>query len=284
MKISVITVCRNAEKTIEETLLSALNQTYKNIQYIVIDGASTDNTLQVVNKYRDKIDVLISEPDKGVYNAMNKAIDHVTGDIVYLLNANDLIYDEFMFERMANLFKETDVDFVFGDCLFMTESREKDQTYSCNRFKYKAAFCRFNMCQQSVFYKADLFKKYGKHDESFKVYADYELNARFLVKHDAKMIYLPMIISKFELGGLSSSKEKELNKLYVKEMKQIRRRYFKTDFTYSVNQVDTVLKKYLGSPYKKALSVFKLDGVIEKLKGEKLNIVEYDKSLLKINK
>ena len=94
MKISIITVVKNAEKTIENTILSVLNQTYKNIELIIIDGVSTDGTLDIINKYKDKISYFISEPDTGVYNAMNKGIKAATGDIFYFLNANDSLYDD----------------------------------------------------------------------------------------------------------------------------------------------------------------------------------------------
>ena len=104
--VSVIIPAYNAEKYLSETIESVINQTYKNIEHIVIDGVSTDGTLDVINKYTDSITHFVSEPDTGIYNAMNKGLKYVTGDIVYFLNATDSLYDEKIFEKVVNEFEK----------------------------------------------------------------------------------------------------------------------------------------------------------------------------------
>ena len=108
LKISIITVCLNSENYIEKTILSVLAQSYTNIEYIVIDGNSSDNTYNIINKYRTEIDITISEKDAGIYDAMNKGITLSTGDIIYFLNSGDLLYNNTTIEQIANIFALTD--------------------------------------------------------------------------------------------------------------------------------------------------------------------------------
>ena len=115
MKFTIVTVCYNAGKILEKTITSVLSQTYRNIEYIIIDGASSDNTKEVLEKYADKIDIIISEPDNGLYDAMNKAIDIATGDYINFMNAGDYFSDDYVLESVANQINEDEDDVVYGD-------------------------------------------------------------------------------------------------------------------------------------------------------------------------
>ena len=115
MKISVITVCYNEAATIEKTLESIFNQTYQNIEFIVIDGGSTDGTLDIIEKYKDKIAYFVSEPDEGIYNAMNKGIKASSGEVLYFLNANDTLYSDDVLETVVSVFEKGNYDFVYGN-------------------------------------------------------------------------------------------------------------------------------------------------------------------------
>src|SRR3989338_780018 len=109
MKVTIITVCKNAQDTIEETIKSVASQDYKDIEYLIIDGKSTDETLKIINKYKNKIDNIISEPDKGIYYAMNKGIKRSTGDLVYFLNSGDLFFDKNTVLNVVKLFDKNKI-------------------------------------------------------------------------------------------------------------------------------------------------------------------------------
>lgn len=114
-KISVVTVCYNAINDIEKTILSVINQTYSNIEYIIIDGGSTDGTMDIVNKYKDKIDVIVSEPDKGIYDAMNKGIDRATGDWINFMNAGDCFFNNVALENVfPRNYESVNFDILYG--------------------------------------------------------------------------------------------------------------------------------------------------------------------------
>ena len=114
-KISVVTVCYNAVNDIEKTILSVINQTYPNIEYLIIDGGSKDGTMDIVNKYKDKIDVIVSEPDKGIYDAMNKGIDRATGDWINFMNAGDCFYNNVALESVfPRNYESVNFDILYG--------------------------------------------------------------------------------------------------------------------------------------------------------------------------
>ena len=122
MKVSIITVSFNAENTIEDSIKSVLAQAYPDIEYIIIDGKSTDKTVDIIEKYRGKIHYFISEPDYGIFNAMNKGIKAATGDILYFLNTNDYIFDEKVIEDVVKFFQKTKATMIFGDMSFIDDN------------------------------------------------------------------------------------------------------------------------------------------------------------------
>lgn len=239
MKISVITVCRNAVGTIEKALLSLYEQTYKNIEHIIIDGVSTDGTLEVLSKYKDNIAIMVSEPDTGIYNAMNEGIKLATGDLVYFLNATDSLYDENVFEKVVDEFeKYPDLELLWGDVQFI----ENDEDVRIARFdniKTKSDLIYNNPCHQSIFYKNEIFKKYGGYDEKLHIYADYEFNARMLVQKNVKCKYIKEILSRFELGGVSTSSDEKIKARQLKERKEIYNQIFSNNFNYKLDKFFT---------------------------------------------
>ena len=119
MKVSIITVVYNRADVIRDTIESVLSQTYKNIEYIIIDGASTDGTMDVVNEYKDKISKIISESDKGLYDAINKGIKEATGDVIGLIHSDDFYLDNLVVQRIVDTFKKENKDMLFADLLFI---------------------------------------------------------------------------------------------------------------------------------------------------------------------
>ena len=249
MKISVITVCRNAENTVEETILSVVNQAYDSIEYIIIDGASTDNTVNIVEKYRDKISYFISEPDSGIYNAMNKGIKVATGDILYFLNANDSLYDNYVLENIVKIYeKNKNIDIVFGDVLFVDKEKNKSWIRKYN-YRDKLFFIRDNLCHQVIFYRKKVFYNCGFYDENYKIIADYDFNVRAFIVNGHKSKYIKIPIAKFERGGLSTSKDESLNQILISESRKIQDFYFsKFDI-----KMSNILYRFFGSIVKNLL-------------------------------
>jgi len=211
MKISIITVCKNAAYSIEKTLLSIYGQTYKNIEHIVIDGVSTDGTIGILSKYKENISILVSEPDSGIYNAMNKALEMVTGDVVYFLNATDTLYDENVLEKVVQEFQtHSDLELLWGDIQF-TQNDKDVNIATFENINIKSDMMYKNPCHQAIFYKNNLFVKNGCYNENLPILADHELNARMLVLKNARCEYFPLVLARFALGGISTSTNEEIH-------------------------------------------------------------------------
>ena len=193
-KISLITVSYNAASTIEATILSVIKQTYPLIEYIIIDGKSTDRTLDIIKKYNKNISFWISEKDGGIYDAMNKGLKIATGDYLLFLGADDRLFSEQTIESIISKLQEEEV--YYGDC-YMTTIRK---VYWGKFNRYKLAIG--NICHQSIFYPKKIYKNYI-YDTSFKIYADYVYNLKIYNK--IKFNYLDETISLFNYNGISSS-------------------------------------------------------------------------------
>lgn len=204
--VTVITVVYNGINTIEETIQSVINQSYSKIEYIIIDGASNDGTLEIVKKYENKIDLLISEPDKGIFDAMNKGLTKVNGEWVIFMNAGDMFYDV---NVITNTFKEnvSNIDMLYGDVSLYDES----DTYF---FRSKTNKIKINLnavCHQSVFLRAKLHPPFLL---DFKLSADHEIIYNFVKKGNIK--YLDFCISRILIGGVSSNlKDTRIEKFKV---------------------------------------------------------------------
>lgn len=223
-KVSVITVCYNADEFIENAINSILKQTYKNLEYIIIDGASTDNTISVINKYKSKIAFFLSEPDNGIYEAMNKGIKAATGDILYFLNSDDLLYDEYVIENVVKIFeKNKDLELIYGP-IIIRDPTTNESFIKLNDRITKSFFIYNGICQQSTFYKADVFKKCGQFNDTYKIAGDYEWFLRAFYKYNIKRQYYESIIAIYNNGGISSTDE--FSSLHTKERAKVIKEYF----------------------------------------------------------
>lgn len=207
MKVSIITVCFNAEKTIEQTINSVLNQTYQNIEYIIIDGNSKDKTLEIVGKY-DQISKVISEPDNGIYDGMNKGVKHATGDVVGIINADDFYTNNNVIEQVVKTFQQSptaqalyaDLQYVDSDDLSRVT-----RTWISGEYKRLKFLNGWMPPHPTFFLKRDNYNKYGLFTQNFASAADYELMLRMLFKHNLQCLYLNEIIIKMRVGGVSNS-------------------------------------------------------------------------------
>lgn len=206
MKISIITVCYNSEKTIEETIQSVLQQDCPDIEYIVLDGKSIDKTLEIVNKYKSKISKIISERDNGMYFAINKGIKIASGEVVGLLHSDDLLASNKILSKIANEFILKKVDCVYGDLVYVNKNdAEKVFRYWQSKEYYDGIFKTGWMPPHPTFYvKKNIFEKYGYYRTDFKTAADYELMLRFLHKFKISVSYLNEVIVKMRVGGKSN--------------------------------------------------------------------------------
>ncbi|MEM5830910.1 MAG: glycosyltransferase family 2 protein [Candidatus Aenigmatarchaeota archaeon] len=202
MKISIITPSLNSEKTIEETIKSVLSQTYKDIEYIIIDGGSKDKTIEIVDKYRDKISKIVSEKDKGIYDGMNKGIKLATGEIVGILNSDDLYFDESVIENVMKVFKENKIDCLWGDLVYFKDDPNKFiRVWKGGNYRPGIFKTGWVPPHPTFFVKKEIYEKYGYFRLDFPVAADYELMLRFLEKYRVKGYYLPKFLVKMRAGG-----------------------------------------------------------------------------------
>ena len=205
MKVSIITVCFNSDKTIEDTLKSVSNQTYKNIEHIVIDGNSSDKTNSIIEKFSDSVSIHVSEPDKGLYDAMNKGIKLATGDIVGILNSDDIFASD---DSVANLVSGFDdsVDGVYSDLVYVKEQNLSKITRLYSSKIFKKNLIRFGiMLPHPTFYvRKSCYEKFGYYKTDYRVAADFELIARFISKN-IKLNRINSVTVKMREGGISSS-------------------------------------------------------------------------------
>jgi len=206
MKVSIITVTLNSEKTIKDAINSVLKQTYENIEYIVVDGKSKDSTVEIVNSYGSKVNKFLSEPDKGIYDAMNKGIRLATGDVVGILNSDDFYIDENVIEKVVKAFEEKEVDSLFANLVFVRPNNlEKTvRLYNSSQFNPSKFAYGWMPAHPTFFVKRAFYEKYGLFNTGYKIAADFELLVRFLFKHRISYYYLDDILIKMRTGGVST--------------------------------------------------------------------------------
>jgi len=254
MKISIITVCYNSEKYIRSTIESVLNQTYENIEYIVIDGCSNDGTVSIIKEYEPKFNgrmKWISEPDKGIYDAMNKGIKMATGDVVGILNSDDFYIENTVIEQVADTFtqnKETQI--VFGDVLFVKPDN-LDKTvryYRSKNFTPKRFRFGFMPAHPTFFTYKTNFDKIGYYKIKYTIAADFELLLRFMLLNKLKYNYIPLVFMKMRTGGISTKSYKSkiiLNKEIARACKEngIKTNMFYIYSKYFIKIFEFVFKK-----------------------------------------
>ena len=183
MKISIITVCYNSAKTIEKTFQSVKTQTYTNIEYIVVDGLSSDSTLNIIENNKEIISKYISESDKGLYDALNKGIQFATGDLIGILNSDDIFTDDTVLENVVKFHSENNVEASVGNITQFNEEGKTVRKYSSKNWNPEKLKIGFMPPHPSIFFKRELFKRLGLYDLTFKIGADYELIIRYFLEN-----------------------------------------------------------------------------------------------------
>jgi len=222
VKISIITSVYNNKDTIEDAIKSVLNQTYKNIEYIVIDGASTDGTIDIVKKYQDKISKFISEPDNGIYDGLNKGIKLATGDVIAFLHSDDIYASNDIIEYIVNNFDDNDA--IYGDLVYTSklDTTKVLRYWKSKNFNKSLLKKGWMPAHPTFFVKKEIYDKYGCFDTSFKIAADYDFMLRVL-KNNIKVKYLPKILYKMRIGGESNKSLKNIINKTKEDLKALKK-------------------------------------------------------------
>lgn len=255
MKVSIITVVLNGAKTIRGTIESVFNQTYDDIEYIVIDGQSVDGTIDIVNEYKDKISKIVSEQDHGLYAAINKGIDLATGDIIGLIHSDDFYLDNLVIQRVVDEFVNKKIDSVFADLLFIKDDNFDRvlRYYSAKNFKPEKLTYGLMPPHPTFFVKKEIYEKYGGYKTDYKIAGDYEMFVRLLYINKISYSYINLPIIKMRVGGISSGGLKTKIMCNIEVVRAIRNNGIKTNHL-------VILKKY---PIK----------ILEIIKGYSYNIL-----------
>ncbi|NOZ64450.1 MAG: glycosyltransferase [Caldiserica bacterium] len=212
--VSIITPCLNSEKTIEDTIQSVINQTYSNIEYIIIDGGSRDGTLKIIEKYQGKIARCISEADQGIFAAMNKGIKLASGEIIGIINSDDWYVEKAVEKVVDSYISQPETDIFFADCMIVLE--DIDFAF-LRRGNLSRLLEEMSINHPTCFVTRNAYHKWGKFDTAFKFAADYELALRFYFS-GAKFFYIPEVLAFMRKGGASESIKVHLDvfRIYLK--------------------------------------------------------------------
>lgn len=206
MKITIITVVFNGEKTISRALKSVITQNHVGVEHIIVDGASTDGTLSVLENFQQNISKLISEPDRGIYDAMNKGVKLASGEIIGILNADDYYAHPNVLKNVCHIFETQEIDAVYGDVEYFDSVNPEDVTrfYSSANFHPDKLSIGVMPAHPALFLKKGVYEKYGLFNVNYKIAGDFDLIARIFKDGNLKSIYVPQVLTRMQKGGVSN--------------------------------------------------------------------------------
>lgn len=207
MKVTVITVCYNSEATIQKTIDSVAGQSWVDIQHIVVDGASRDGTIEIVQRNAGKIAHFISEPDNGVYQAMNKGLMLATGDLIAFLNSDDVYSHSRVLEEVVQTMRTQCLDALYGDVVFFRPASPDKvvRTYNAGRFTSARLAWGWMPAHPALFIRRNVYERFGYFREDFKIAGDYEFIARIFKSDQLKSRHVARILVRMQVGGLSTA-------------------------------------------------------------------------------
>ncbi len=226
-KISLITVSFNAGSHIAETISSVKSQSYDNLEYIVVDGGSTDETIDIIKKNNNFITRWISEPDRGIYHAMNKGIAMSSGDIIGFLNADDILVSPDALSNVAQQFQNKEIDAIHGDLVFFDEDPSKP-VRKWEFIENGSFFKGWHPAHPTFYVRRSCYEKYGGYDETLKLSSDFELMLRFIEVQKISIKYLPKEIVKMRIGGATTGSIKNM----VRGLKETRKAFLINNLHY----------------------------------------------------
>lgn len=233
MKVSIITIAFNSQNSIADTIESVLSQTYPDIEYIIVDGKSKDMTVDIVKSYGDKVHKLVSEPDKGIYDALNKGIAMATGDVIGFLHSDDVFGGSEIIEKVVALFSEKQTDSVYGDLqyVYKNDMSRVFRHWKAGDFNVRKLKMGWMPPHPTFYVKKSIYDAYGTFNISFKIAADYDNMLRLLGKHRITTAYLPVVMVKMRVGGASNRSLKNIIRKSSEDMRAIRVNRFGSVFT-----------------------------------------------------
>lgn len=225
MKTTIVTVCLNSVSTIRDTIESALSQDYPDIEYVIVDGGSTDGSVNIIEEYSGEISKIISEPDKGIYDAMNKGIQIATGEAVCMLNSDDLYTDATSVSRLVQKMKSSGSDTIFADLVYVSRhnSNRIIRYYDSSNFHPGLLRCGWMPAHPTFLIKRALYEKWGGYRIDYQIAADFEMMVRLFYKAGVSYSYLPYVAVKMGIGGISTGGFRNsyiLNKEIVRACKE----------------------------------------------------------------
>ncbi|MDB4927032.1 glycosyltransferase family 2 protein [Mucilaginibacter sp.] len=223
LKISLITVTKNAGKTLGRCIESVIAQNYHHVEYIIMDGRSTDHTLQIINQYKQHITHVISEPDEGIYDAMNKGIQIATGDIIGMLNADDFFAGNDVLSAVAEAFNRQNADVLYGNLEYVNQSGIIIRNWRSGTYTHGAYNLGWMPPHPTFYCKRLLFKALGLYDPQYGTAADYELMLRFMHLNKADVYYLNKTMVKMAVGGISNKSYTNRFKAWAFDLKAMRK-------------------------------------------------------------
>lgn len=231
LKVSIITVVYNGSQTIAQCIDSVINQTYSNIEYIVIDGNSSDGTQSIVSSYANKITTFISEPDKGLYDAMNKGIQRASGDIIGIVNADDFLADNQVISKIVAIFNSRQTDAVSSSIAIYKNDNFKKiwRFYNAKRFRLWQFRIGIQPPHPGFYVKKECYENFGIYDPQFSISGDFDLLLRMLYIHKIKCIYSDLISVKMRDGGISSKDFKSKIKMNREDLVSLRKNGIKSN-------------------------------------------------------
>ena len=214
MKVSIITIVYNRKHCIEDCIKSVLNQTYPNIEHIIIDGNSTDGTQDEIENYRDKLAFYISEEDEGIFDALNKGIKNSTGEIIGILNSDDFFYEPQTIEKIEAAFTNSRADLIYAKGLFVDQKdpSKVKRIYPSKPFRKRYLMYGWIPLHTTIFVRKEIFRTYGLYKCGYKIASDYEISLRWFQNDDIKKFFLNEWVVKMRLGGLSTSPMLQIRK------------------------------------------------------------------------
>lgn len=226
MKVSIITATYNSEKTIQRTINSVIHQDYENIEHIVIDGGSTDNTLKIIQKHKDSISMFVTEKDNGIYDALNKGIKLATGDIIGFLNSDDVYYNKHVISKIVNIFEKKKTDLIYGNLVYQTKENSSNKIiryWKSNTFENSYLKYGWMPPHPTLYCTKEVYNKYGLYNDSYKIAADYDFILRVFKETALIKTYIPTVLVKMDIGGISNKSLVNIYKKTIEDYKAIKK-------------------------------------------------------------
>lgn len=241
MKLSIITINRNNAAGLRKTIESVVSQTFTDFEYIIIDGASTDESVDVLKEYADKISFWVSEPDNGIYNAMNKGILKAKGEYLLFLNSGDWLYDEMVLDEIFK--NEVTADIIYGNTMITKDDGTGYKGGPCTDNITAYQLITSSMPHQASFFLRTLFDKYGKYDENYKIVSDWKFYFELIIMNNVSVKYLDIIVAFFDINGISNT----MCDTDISERKQVLSEFLPQkaidDYEYAHKNISSFIKK-----------------------------------------